>query len=215
MKNLTFLASLLLMLFTSNLYAQDTIKYGTGDIILGKVIEITDNQIKYKKAVNPSGPIYSIEKREISVIKYANGETDRFLDSRQLRSEYKFFKPSFYHGEVPISKEEFENILKSNSHVYKKYKSAYNLRRASGLTIIPTTALFLYAAIDYPWFQIGEKSDATVLVASGFAVVGAGLLYWLGDRQVNNSLDTYNNSISSLGLTFDVGENGIGLVLKF
>ena len=215
MKNLTFLASLLLMLFTSNLYAQDTIQYGTGDIILGKVIEITDNQIKYKKAVNPSGPIYSIEKREISVIKYANGETDRFLDNRQLRSEYKFFKPSFYEGEVPISKEKFENILKSNSSVYKKYKRGYNLRRATGIAIIPTTAVFLYAAIDYPWFQIGEKSDETLLVASGFAVVGAGLLYWLGDRQVNNSLDTYNNSISSLGLTFNVSENGIGFVLKF
>lgn len=43
-----------------------------------KVIEVTESTVKYKKYTNLDGPVYSINKRELAVIIYANGESEVF-----------------------------------------------------------------------------------------------------------------------------------------
>ena len=43
-----------------------------------KVLEITLTEIKYKRASNMDGPLYSIAKSDVFMIKYANGEKDVF-----------------------------------------------------------------------------------------------------------------------------------------
>jgi hypothetical protein len=52
-----------------------------GDVIIGKVTEVTDNEIKYKRCGISDSPVYSIRKSNISVIKYANGTKDFFTAS--------------------------------------------------------------------------------------------------------------------------------------
>ncbi len=42
------------------------------------VKEIEVNHVKYKNATNPDGPLYSVDKSDISVILYKNGETEVF-----------------------------------------------------------------------------------------------------------------------------------------
>ena len=62
------------------LYAQDVITLKTGEELKTKVIEITSTEIKYKKYDNQQGPIYTIEKAKIFMIKYENGSKDVFTD---------------------------------------------------------------------------------------------------------------------------------------
>lgn len=60
--------------------AQDKITLKTGEEIFGKVIEINETEIKYKKDVNPDGgPTRLLHKYEVFSIRYQNG-TKEFFD---------------------------------------------------------------------------------------------------------------------------------------
>ena len=70
---------ILLFIFTSvRAYGQDVIVKKNGDEIKAKVEQILDTEIKYRKADNLSGPLYSISKSEVFMVKYANGSKDLF-----------------------------------------------------------------------------------------------------------------------------------------
>ncbi len=58
--------------------AQDTIYTKGGSIIAAKVMEINQDEIKYKKSTNPDGPMYVVGKNEVALIEYKNGTKDVF-----------------------------------------------------------------------------------------------------------------------------------------
>ena len=60
---------------TSNIVSEecDNIILKNGEEISAKIIEITPDLIKYKKCNNQDGPIVSINKSEVMMIKYSNG----------------------------------------------------------------------------------------------------------------------------------------------
>ncbi len=68
-------------------YAQDIITLKNGDEIKAKVNEIDLNVVKYKKFDNQNGPIYSIDKEKIFMIKYENGSKDVFTDMSEPKTE--------------------------------------------------------------------------------------------------------------------------------
>jgi hypothetical protein len=70
-----------LILFTIACFfanAQDIIFLKNGDEIKSKVKEVTDSEVKYLKYENLEGPIYSILKTQVLMIKYENGNKDIF-----------------------------------------------------------------------------------------------------------------------------------------
>lgn len=76
MKNMFFI---LIAVFASiNSFSQDIITLKTGDEIISKVLEVTTDQIKYKKWDNIEGPTYTSLKSEVFMIKYQNGTKDVF-----------------------------------------------------------------------------------------------------------------------------------------
>lgn len=75
MKKLFFL---LLLMSAIHLNAQDVIVTKDGNTIVSKVLEITTNEVKYKKFTNLEGPTYTVLKTEVTVINYANGEKESF-----------------------------------------------------------------------------------------------------------------------------------------
>ena len=56
----------------------DKIHVKNGAEIAATVIEITSGEIKYKKCPDFGGPVYVIDKRTVSTIKYSNGTKDEF-----------------------------------------------------------------------------------------------------------------------------------------
>lgn len=60
--------------------ADDVIVYRNGDVVRGKVEEITKKSVKYKKLDNLDGPLYSIDKRELLSVQYENGTVDLLSD---------------------------------------------------------------------------------------------------------------------------------------
>lgn len=96
--------------------AQDKIHKSDSTIIEARVLEINDNEIKYKKFNNPNGPSYIIDKSKVNMIVYENGEKDIFNQSKaanlikveppklpqgiSINDSIKQQKPSNYSGNV-------------------------------------------------------------------------------------------------------------------
>ena len=71
-----------LLIMTTCLYSQDTIRTISTKEIISKVIEVNKDDIKYKKYSNINGPTYSLSKNEIISITYLNGETEMYVNSK-------------------------------------------------------------------------------------------------------------------------------------
>jgi len=74
----------LAVLFLSGLfsvYAQDLIVLKNGNIIEGKVAEISSTEIKYRRANNLNGPMIVIPADSVLSIRYENGTTDIISDN--------------------------------------------------------------------------------------------------------------------------------------
>jgi tetratricopeptide (TPR) repeat protein len=71
----------------------DLIILHNGDDIEGRVLEVSEGTIKYRKASNIDGPIYTTDKSLVFMIRYKNGSKDVF-DGKELAStkmkEYQF-----------------------------------------------------------------------------------------------------------------------------
>lgn len=66
--------------------AQDIITLKNGDEIKAKVNEIDLKVIKYTKFDNQNGPIYSIDKEKVFMIKYQNGSKDVFNEISESKT---------------------------------------------------------------------------------------------------------------------------------
>ena len=82
MKRILFVI-LTLGLFTTTIFSQDIITKKTGEDISAKISEVTQTEIKYKKFDNLEGPIFSILKSEVLMIRYENGTKDIFNETTQ------------------------------------------------------------------------------------------------------------------------------------
>lgn len=107
-------SAVLIILTGSIVIGQDVIVKKNGDEIKAKVEEVLAAEIKYRKFENLTGPVYSMPKSEIFMIKYENGSKDVFGDetpvsaiptvpepsSGQTATIY-FYRPSKFVGSSP------------------------------------------------------------------------------------------------------------------
>lgn len=75
MKHFSIIA---LVLTASYSFAQDTLYTVSGQKIAAKVVEINQTEIKYKKANNPDGPVYVVDKSDVALIEYKNGSKELY-----------------------------------------------------------------------------------------------------------------------------------------
>ncbi len=64
------------LVMTFSVYSQDFIVKKTGDEVKVKILELTPEFIKFKKFNNEDGPTHTIKKKDVFMVKYANGETE-------------------------------------------------------------------------------------------------------------------------------------------
>lgn len=72
------------LLFGLNfVHAQDVILTTESDMILAKILEISEDSISYKKFDNQDGPLYKMSVSRINKIKFQNGTEQTFNDSTE------------------------------------------------------------------------------------------------------------------------------------
>jgi hypothetical protein len=124
MKKLIFL---LTMCVVFNLSAQDIIVKRNGDELQCRILEVSKNEVKYKRWTNQDGPAFSEKKSNIFMIKYENGDKDVIAhsssasESSAISSGMNSVDPNEYIFEEPTP----------ISHTYLKYTTRG--RRESGL----------------------------------------------------------------------------------
>jgi hypothetical protein len=84
-KTILFIA--MMFVYSSLSYSQDMITKKTGEDISAKVLEVTSSEVKYKKTDNLEGPIFSILKSEVLIIRYKNGTKDVFSNAKDANSQ--------------------------------------------------------------------------------------------------------------------------------
>ena len=80
MKQIILTTSLLSLIITGNLLAQDVIKFKNGDELKVEVKEITPKEIKYKRFDNLDGPLITILKNTATSIRYENGVVETIAE---------------------------------------------------------------------------------------------------------------------------------------
>jgi hypothetical protein len=80
----------ILFICSSNITkAQDTLSTRYGETILVKVIEVGTAEVKYKKLDNLNGPMFSMLKSDLLMIKYANGTNEDFSKEEKTKIKVK------------------------------------------------------------------------------------------------------------------------------
>ena len=85
MKNLK--AILFVVATTGILHAQDTIHTKSGKTIQAKVYEVTQHEVRYQNSSNLEGPMYTMDKSQVTSIEYKNGTTDTFTDNESQANQ--------------------------------------------------------------------------------------------------------------------------------
>lgn len=204
-----FLFTLIISILTSVSFAQDIIKKLDGGTILVKVLEITQDEIKYKNYDNLEGPSYTLNKTLINTITYENGTV-----------------------------EEIAQVLNFDADIKKAKRLKITGAILGGSITLGGLILRLYANSEYGDNSTVEDADyyynnltswGTVLAGAG--VVTFGVLYLRG-RSIEKKANRYQvsalnikeiqlNNGNSLMADFDVfndsqsGNRSIGLGIRF
>jgi len=161
--NLILIFSSITLLITK-VNAQDIIIKNDKAEIKSKVIELTSTTIKYKKWENQDGPLYNIEKTEVFMILYANGQREIIKQDNAVinasvnnRSETK--------SNITSVQNQPNNYKKDSIIDYKNTKLQYH----------PTRLNFGLA----PSFSFGPETEFTII--SNYINLGIGANYILSN----------------------------------
>ncbi len=76
----TFLTALQFIVPLTICFCQDILTTKTGEDVLAKIIEVGHTEIKYKKFDNQDGPVFTLLRSDVLMIRYENGTKDIFTE---------------------------------------------------------------------------------------------------------------------------------------
>ena len=74
----------MLSLSALNVAAQDIIVMKNGDEVEAKVTKVGTTEVEYHKWSNQDGPVYSVAKSDVFMVKYMNGDKDVFCNNNMI-----------------------------------------------------------------------------------------------------------------------------------
>lgn len=180
---------LLALMVSTNVFPQDVIVKKDGSTILSKVIEVTSNEVKYRKYSNQNGPLYSIERSDILSINYENGEKEEYNITTQHHVEKKNNITLKAGTEIPIqiiSPVKAADVKVGQSIPFKVNRDI----SVDGQTVIPygtPVRGVVYQAEKSSWWgtkgKLGIRIDNILLPNGGMIPLGNGDVYVTGTNR--------------------------------
>ena len=232
-----FIIVLAVICYGNVLLAQDIIILKSGEEIKALVQEVGLNDLKYKKFENPNGPVYTLQKTNIFMVRYENGEKDVFntvtettnsnasntipqtaINTNMLQTVNSFWSGKVvadYTGKI-LGKSEVRSIMATEPEALAAYNSGVSLQLTANILFGCSIGLSLYdlCFVDYSstdYWAIWGVSAGCLLMGWIFEVIGK--------SKVKTSVSLYNNSINrpyATNLKFGfTGSGGVGFTLKF
>jgi hypothetical protein len=210
--------------------AQDIITLKTGEEIKAKVNQFELNVIKYTKFDNQSGPVYTVYKADVFMIKYENGSKDVFdfheetpaVSPFQIESETLAIdgeKLTCVRGNVMKDKQrlkpyEVKATMNKNYEALRKYKGGRTFKTA-GIIFLAIGGIDIATGISNTF----QSYDATNNFLAGGIEIGIGLIFGsVSKNKIDSSVVLYNLGLknqNSTSLNLGLNQNGLGLCLNF
>lgn len=234
--NSNFLKLLLVSLFLSSfgVKGQDVIIKKDNSTILSKVTKITTAEIEYKLWSNLDGPVYVIDKSEVSGIKYQNGEKESFLNIMEKSGNDHMQRKGRHltlNGRV-LQDEEVKSLVDEktyNTYISARNQIGYGTVNAALFAISTILAVyFYYEAIMTPLDETniyyasfaGIFADLNLALLIVNKVAGKSRMSWVAD-EFNRAHNTYSLDLSPSVIKFKTPQSqnnyamGVTLRLKF
>lgn len=164
MKQLLFL---FFILCSATVFAQDVIVKKDGSTILSKVLEVNQNEVKYKNYNNLNGPTYTISKSELQAINYQNGAKDTF--SAPVREENRYLPNNQNDGTQKINDNTLIAMDYVNSNPLKKAKTLKTVGWIGGGILFLGGGYMIAAGLDP-----GHKGNELLIL--GISTVSIGVI---------------------------------------
>jgi hypothetical protein len=187
-------AILCFMVFPTQVFAQDTICLRGGDVIRGKVINLSESEIRFRKESLPDGPDFVLKPGELSRIVFANGTVKLFEVEQPSAVEHKpedknmlieLRGSRYYYQGLPLNERSLASVIRKGES-----REAINLMadairwRKSGTALLAVSIPLL--SISLPTFSLAtllneisardEVVNKTYMAAGGFFFSGAALM---------------------------------------
>lgn len=212
----------LFLLCSVSVSAQDVIVKKDGSTILSKVLEVGQEEIKYKKFDNLEGPTYTIQKSELQAINYQNGAKDTF--STPVREENRYLPNNQNDGEQQMND---RALLVLDHEMQKQQLKKNKMLKTVGWIMggsLATGGAILYGISDN---DSKGKVVGPLMIVSGAVCTTTFII--VANQMNNKSLSSYslyqrdipftNGSSLSLGADLlsdrTLGCNTIGLGLRY
>lgn len=207
--------------------------------------EVSDTEVKYKKANNPAGPTYILSLTEVATIVYANGDVQAIEQKPEQsygNTGYVFKqepmtrdgKIYYYHGK-PMDQKQFVEFIKANcDRAYQHYLKNRKLERAGwalfGVGMALTITGSVLGPCAYTWYNEGYGKNWETIAAAGLGIGISGVvivggvsvpMICVGNVRKMNSHKQYNtwcgdrDQASNMEMRLTFGANGLGLAIAF
>lgn len=217
--------SLFILLFVAAFcYGNDIIITKQSEKLEVTIVEVSKNEIKYRKASNPTGPVFVLDKADISSIIYSNGEVEAFATpttsnetaypaitgNNNANNSANEGSPIVRLGSNLYSKDgkmmnskEFGYFLQNNcQEAYAQWRkgTAFQNYGITWITLGPVlclpVGLTLYAcSFDGRYVDAGMYYSGIFFMTFGSAMTVASIPFLaIGVRERNNAYLTYNNT---------------------
>jgi len=223
MKQLLFI--LLAIIFNVSLsFSQDIITTKTGEDILGKITEITKTEVKYKKFDNLDGPLYTMLKSDILMIRYENGSKEIFSDEPKDNA----VSPSYQPQGQPDAVSSVDKVNRDKLF-YAGKAEKYRKRKNTGATLTVLGGVLFVVGVatlansSYNTYYNGSTGTTTnsttgnpeagsLALLFGMGGLGAGIPLWIvGAHQQRK----YEAKLQNLSFRFNLNPGGKGLTLSY
>ena len=112
----------MLSLAALNVAAQDVVVKKDGSTILAKVLEVNQDNIKYKKFSNQNGPTYTINLSDVMSVNYENGEKEDFNNSSITNDANQGKEAKEIIKDAAPNNSELLNLYAKDYHLNPSYK---------------------------------------------------------------------------------------------
>ncbi|MDR1121262.1 MAG: hypothetical protein LBM08_10125 [Dysgonamonadaceae bacterium] len=234
MRKIKFFVLLIVLSCSVNaVWSQDIITLKSGDEIKAKVQEVGLSDVKYKKYGNLDGPVYTLLKTEIFMIKYENGEKDIFKDEPAVsppvspedpRKTLEFESESMDEGfknayGVKLSEKEIRAILANVPEALKEYDAGKTLHQVGevfgwtgSICLGLSLGLLLNPNVESPAPAICFLGGSAASLTAAFILYSKGNAKWKSAYTLYQSNKNGKSTSMNFGLT---QSGGAGFILTF
>lgn len=193
--------------------AQDVIVLHNGDEIKAKVEEVGTDEVRYRKFENPSGPVYTIKRADVFMIRYESGGRDVFNQQTQQTSAPQTTSAGTSGDELPRSSFNINPLgLLQFGPIFQ-----YEGRVGERLYITPYFR-YAYAGVLTHLLWTGFEEESALSPASAgvgfglksFAASTGNTWYYGGALDIHWTKANYD-----IGEEYETEEKGIGLAPVF